>query len=70
MKSFLVRVSKKSGCVIPWPEKKSVDRGDTVEGEKDTKPEIALQRTYDYKKDVESMRLLRRTMKRYNRELD
>ncbi|AFZ79058.1 50S ribosomal subunit L24, putative [Theileria equi strain WA] len=45
-----LRVSKKSGCVIPWPEKKSVDRGDLIEGEKDTKPEIALQRTYDYKK--------------------
>ncbi|KAK1443835.1 hypothetical protein BgAZ_207110 [Babesia gibsoni] len=44
-----LRVSKKSGYVIPWPEEKAEPDKDLIEGEKDTKPEVALERTYNYK---------------------
>ncbi|UKJ90197.2 hypothetical protein MACJ_001128 [Theileria orientalis] len=64
-----LRVSKKSGYVIPWPEKKKREPREVVEGEKDTKPEEALRRTYDYHKDIISMSLLRQTMSKYNREI-
>ncbi|BAM39900.1 50S ribosomal protein L24 [Theileria orientalis strain Shintoku] len=84
-----LRVSKKSGYVIPWPEKvgrlrrnvaleeKGTQRYsssyytglEVFEGEKDTKPEEALRRTYDYHKDLFSMNLLRQTMSKYNREI-
>ncbi|UKK02266.1 50S ribosomal protein L24 [Theileria orientalis] len=64
-----LRVSKKSGYVIPWPEKKKREPREVVEGEKDTKPEEALRRTYNYHKDILSMNLLRQTMSKYNREI-
>nr|PVC50162.1 hypothetical protein MACL_00002501 [Theileria orientalis] len=64
-----LRVSKKSGYVIPWPEKKKREPREVFEGEKDTKPEEALRRTYDYHKDLFSMNLLRQTMSKYNREI-
>ncbi|XP_952533.1 50s ribosomal subunit l24, putative [Theileria annulata] len=45
-----LRVSKKSGYVIPWPSKRKKEPRDCIEGEKDTSPEEALRRTYDYEK--------------------
>ncbi|CEM09911.1 unnamed protein product [Vitrella brassicaformis CCMP3155] len=66
-----VRISKKTGTVIPWPESKRriINYEDKADGPKDTLPEDALARTYDYKKDVEMMRMIRQTMTKYNRDV-
>ena len=36
------------------------------EGPKDTPPEVALRKTYDYQADKDAMRLARLTMTKYN----
>ncbi|KAK2195399.1 bifunctional Ribosomal protein L26-L24 [Babesia duncani] len=61
-----LRVSKKSGYVIPWPKRKPKEEPDLEQGPKDTDPEVALKKTFDYHKDVESMNVLRQTMEKFN----
>jgi len=65
----LVRVSRKSGSIIPWPEtSKSKSIGYTAEdGHKDTSPENALVTTFEYRHDIESTSLARYSMTKYNR---
>ena len=63
------RISKKSGTVIPWPRKdvyptKVSPNAST--GPKDTDVEYALEKTYDYKRDVEAMQLVRAALTKYN----
>ena len=57
--------------VIHWPEKPEkpmFDEAEAREGPKDTSPEKALERTYDYEKDVQAMRIARQAMTKYNYE--
>ena len=62
-----VRISTKSGSTIPWPDKKwSFRKREAIDGPKDTPPELALEKTYDYQQDVAAMKLVRQTMKKYN----
>eukprot|EP00389_Voromonas_pontica_P001344 GDKH01002013.1.p1 GENE.GDKH01002013.1~~GDKH01002013.1.p1 ORF type:complete len:209 (+),score=16.79 GDKH01002013.1:53-679(+) len=67
-----IRIAKKTNTVIPWPEKVTRERNtsEAPEGPKDTSPEIALRKTYDYAQDVEALRIARQTMSKYNRTLD
>ncbi|KAI4837442.1 50S ribosomal protein L24 [Plasmodium brasilianum] len=67
----IIRISKKSGVVIPWPDdKKKEDEYEQVEENPlDTAPQEALKKTYDYKTDVKFMNILRQTVNKYNREL-
>ena len=67
----MLRVSKKSGAVIPFPDRKEgvKDFSNAPLGPKDTAPEVALQRTYDYGQDVAHMKLIRSRMKKYNHDL-
>ena len=63
----MLRISKKSGCVIPIPESSNYQRRQVLPvGNKDTSVEVALHKSYDYKKDVERMKEIRATMKKYN----
>ncbi|ORM40897.1 putative 39S ribosomal protein [Babesia sp. Xinjiang] len=64
-----LRISKKSGYVIPWPEEKPEEDKEIVEGEKDTSPEVAVARTYDYEADLRSMQRLRQVMQKYNKDI-
>ncbi|CAA9989282.1 50S ribosomal protein L24, putative [Plasmodium knowlesi strain H] len=66
-----IRISKKSGIVIPWPSKtnKEDEFDDVQEYPLDTPPQEALKKTYDYKTDVKFMNILRQTVNKYNREL-
>ncbi|RQX67339.1 ribosomal protein RPL24 [Toxoplasma gondii CAST] len=90
----VVRISKKSGLVIPWPDGEMIKFGDNrksreflkskeerdVElrkeqnddeeraGPKDTPAEVAVERTYDYQRDVATMQALRQMMTKYNRD--
>jgi ribosomal protein L24 len=63
------RVSKKSGTIIPWPRKDvnptRVNPNATT-GPKDTEVEHALEKTFDYHKDVETMKLVRAALSKYN----
>mmetsp|Transcript_33687 Transcript_33687/g.60967 ORF Transcript_33687/g.60967 Transcript_33687/m.60967 type:complete len:199 (+) Transcript_33687:36-632(+) len=64
-----VRISHLTGHVIPWPDppkhlQKEAQEWD--DGPKDTPPEIALKKTYDYHADNEALRLARLTMTKYN----
>jgi large subunit ribosomal protein L24 len=63
------RISRKSGTVIPWP-KKDVNptkvNPNATTGPKDTAVEHALEKTYDYAKDVETMNLVRAALTKYN----
>jgi large subunit ribosomal protein L24 len=66
----MLRISKKSGCVIPIPESSNYQRRQVLPvGNKDTSVEVALHKSYDYKKDVERMKEIRATMKKYNFDL-
>ena len=71
----VLRISKLSGEVLHWPEKSSGSYGDmqkedlVSEGAKDTSAEVALRRTYDYKADVEAVKLARLGMSKYNHEI-
>ncbi|SCM19049.1 50S ribosomal protein L24, putative [Plasmodium chabaudi chabaudi] len=67
----MIRISKKSGIVIPWPIDKKVESeyDQAEENPLDTHPEEALKKTYDYKTDVKFMNMLRQTVNKYNREL-
>ncbi|KJP88914.1 ribosomal protein L24 [Plasmodium fragile] len=67
----VIRISKKSGIVIPWPSKKNKEDefDDVEENPLDTPPQEALKKTYDYKTDVKFMNILRQTVNKYNREL-
>mmetsp|Transcript_112998 Transcript_112998/g.258819 ORF Transcript_112998/g.258819 Transcript_112998/m.258819 type:complete len:104 (+) Transcript_112998:350-661(+) len=64
----VIRVAKASGSIIPIPPRNRDEPAPEV-GPKDTTPEKALEKTYDYDKDVEAMRLLRQTMTKYNHRL-
>ncbi|KFH06584.1 ribosomal protein RPL24, partial [Toxoplasma gondii MAS] len=90
----VVRISKKSGLVIPWPDGEMIKFGDNrksreflkskeerdVElrkeqnddeeraGPKDTPADVAVERTYDYQRDVATMQALRQMMTKYNRD--
>ncbi|CAK9029819.1 unnamed protein product [Durusdinium trenchii] len=63
-----IRVSKLTGHIIPWPDppKNELKEEEHEEGPKDTPPEIALRKTYDYHADKDAMRLARLTMTKYN----
>mmetsp|Transcript_31917 Transcript_31917/g.68771 ORF Transcript_31917/g.68771 Transcript_31917/m.68771 type:complete len:187 (+) Transcript_31917:56-616(+) len=63
-----IRISKASGHVIPWPDppKYLTLEEEHEEGPKDTPPEVALRKTYDYQADKDAMRLARLTMTKYN----
>ncbi|VWU52417.1 50S ribosomal protein L24, putative [Hepatocystis sp. ex Piliocolobus tephrosceles] len=67
----IIRISKKSGIVIPWPSDKQKEDPYAQEEENplDTSPQEALKKTYDYKTDVKFMNILRQTVNKYNREL-
>ncbi|SOV12174.1 50S ribosomal protein L24, putative [Plasmodium gaboni] len=67
----VIRISKKSGTVIPWPSEKTKeeDYDQIEENPLDTLPQEALKKTYDYKTDVKFMNILRQTVNKYNREL-
>ncbi|SBT39240.1 50S ribosomal protein L24, putative [Plasmodium ovale wallikeri] len=67
----IIRISKKSGVIIPWPDdKKQEDEYEQAEENPlDTPPQEALKKTYDYKTDVKFMNILRQTVNKYNREL-
>lgn len=64
----LVRISVKSGMPIAFPERevKRFDTSKAREGPKDTPPEVALKKTYDYQKEVETMKIIRETLSKYN----
>ena len=63
------RISRKSRSLIPWP-KKDVNptrvSPNATTGPKDTPVEFALEKTYNYKQDVEAMRLVRAALTKYN----
>ncbi len=63
------RVSRKTATVIPWP-KKDVNptkvNPNASTGPRDTEVEHALEKTYDYHKDVEAMKLVRAALTKYN----
>eukprot|EP00929_Paragymnodinium_shiwhaense_P066354 TRINITY_DN33275_c0_g1_i1.p1 TRINITY_DN33275_c0_g1~~TRINITY_DN33275_c0_g1_i1.p1 ORF type:complete len:207 (-),score=50.95 TRINITY_DN33275_c0_g1_i1:70-690(-) len=63
-----IRVSKLSGRVIPWPDRLTTETEPQKweDGPKDTPPEKALEKTYDYKADNEAIRLARLAMTKYN----
>jgi large subunit ribosomal protein L24 len=65
----LERVSKKSGSLLPWP-KKDVSptrvKPNATTGPKDTPVEYALEKTYDYAKDVATMKAVREALTKYN----
>mmetsp|Transcript_35699 Transcript_35699/g.57512 ORF Transcript_35699/g.57512 Transcript_35699/m.57512 type:complete len:202 (-) Transcript_35699:65-670(-) len=64
-----IRISHLTGHVIPWPDPPksfSKDAPEYVDGPKDTPPDKALEKTYDYHADNEAMRLARLTMTKYN----
>merc|ERR1719499_686871 len=59
-----IRISHLTGHVIPWPDPPKHLQKEPAEyddGPKDTEPEIALRKTYDYHADNEAMRLARLT---------
>lgn len=90
----VVRISKKSGLVIPWPDGEMIKFGDNRKsreflkskeerdaelkkeqndtgepaGPKDTPADVAVERTYDYQRDVATMQALRQMMTKYNRD--
>lgn len=68
----VVRISKSSGLVLPWPEtvNKRPDFAESTPGPKDTSPQLALEVTYDYQKDKEALRIARQSMNKYNRDRD
>mmetsp|Transcript_32900 Transcript_32900/g.61660 ORF Transcript_32900/g.61660 Transcript_32900/m.61660 type:complete len:199 (-) Transcript_32900:99-695(-) len=64
-----IRISHLTGHIIPWPDvpKHLQPRDEAqVEGPKDTPPETALRKTYDYHADKEALRLARLAMTKYN----
>ncbi|CAE7941923.1 MRPL24 [Symbiodinium sp. KB8] len=64
-----IRISHLTGHIIPWPDlPKHMQKRDEdqVEGPKDTPPEVALRKTYDYHADKEALRLARLAMTKYN----
>jgi len=67
----LIRISKKSGAVIPLPDRvrTEVDTSEAVEGAKDTSPEVALQKTYHSEHEVATMKNVRQKMRKYNHDL-
>ncbi|CRG93630.1 50S ribosomal protein L24, putative [Plasmodium gallinaceum] len=67
----IIRISKKSGIIIPWPKEKNKENEneEVEENPLDTSPQEALKKTYDYKTDVKFMNILRQTVNKYNREL-
>eukprot|EP00933_Yihiella_yeosuensis_P065620 TRINITY_DN69542_c0_g1_i1.p1 TRINITY_DN69542_c0_g1~~TRINITY_DN69542_c0_g1_i1.p1 ORF type:complete len:201 (-),score=33.71 TRINITY_DN69542_c0_g1_i1:63-665(-) len=64
-----IRISHLTGHVIPWPDLPkwlTKEPSEHQDGPKDTPPELALEKTYDYHKDNEALRLARLTMTKYN----
>jgi large subunit ribosomal protein L24 len=67
----MIRISKKSGAVIPLPDRidDTPDPATIVEGEKDTSPEVALLKTYHAEQEVATMKNVRQRMRKYNHDL-
>jgi len=61
-----VRVSKKTGAIIHWPDQVEGRPVEHIDGPLDTPAETALKRTYDYHESRESVRLARLMMDKYN----
>eukprot|EP00438_Fugacium_kawagutii_P009270 Skav235220 [mRNA] locus=scaffold3995:118446:118628:+ [translate_table: standard] len=56
-----------TGSLVPSPKISQVSSSqEHEEGPKDTPPEIALKKTYDYNADKDAMRLARLTMTKFN----
>lgn len=65
----LVRVSRKTGSVLPWPTRDVSPtrvKPNATTGPKDTEVEYALEKTYDYQQDVEAMKQVRASLTKYN----
>lgn len=65
----LERLAKKSGTTIPWPRRDVSPtrvKPNAKTGPKDTEVEYALEKTFDYEKDVEDMKLIRAALNKYN----
>ena len=72
LKGEMVRISKKSGCIIPFPadQKNAVpDFSQYREGPYDTTVAVALKRTYDAEQDVTKLKQVRANMNKYNLSL-
>ena len=67
----MIRVSKRSGAVIPLPDRPVVvkDISKLVDSSKDTAPEVALQKTFHSEHEVATMKNVRRRMRKYNHDL-
>ena len=67
----MIRISKRSGAVIPLPDRLVVarDLSKIVDGDKDTIPEVALQKTFHSEHEVATMKNVRQRMKKYNYDL-
>mmetsp|Transcript_6638 Transcript_6638/g.16254 ORF Transcript_6638/g.16254 Transcript_6638/m.16254 type:complete len:207 (+) Transcript_6638:99-719(+) len=63
----VIRISKLTGNIIPWPDAPEEPAPDVQDGPKDTDPDKALERTYDYAVDQEAVRLARLALTKYNR---
>mmetsp|Transcript_43823 Transcript_43823/g.80025 ORF Transcript_43823/g.80025 Transcript_43823/m.80025 type:complete len:208 (-) Transcript_43823:76-699(-) len=63
----VIRISKLTGHIIPWPDASEEPPTDAIEGPKDTPPDKALEKTYDYAVDQEAVRLARLALTKYNR---
>eukprot|EP00916_Digyalum_oweni_P001928 GHVL01003696.1.p2 GENE.GHVL01003696.1~~GHVL01003696.1.p2 ORF type:complete len:188 (+),score=29.46 GHVL01003696.1:785-1348(+) len=65
----MLRISKKSGAIIPIPDPKQsrvIPPEKVFEGIKDTPADIALAKTYNYATDIEEFKNLRQQMTKYN----
>lgn len=65
----LERLAKKSNTIIAWPRRDvspTKVKPNAKTGPKDTEVEFALEKTYDYHKDVETMKLIRAGLTKYN----
>jgi len=68
-KGSLERVSKKSGTLLPWPQRDVSPtrvKPNATTGPRDTPVEYALEKTYNYQQDVEAMRAVREALTKYN----
>jgi large subunit ribosomal protein L24 len=68
----MIRISKKSGAVIPLPDQLETRRNSflSVESAKDTLPEVALQQTFHIEQETATMKNVRQKMKKYNYDLN
>ena len=71
LKGEMVRLSKRSGCIIPFPaeNRKSGIPEFTTTGPLDTSAEVALKKTYNKEQDVVRLKQIRANMSKYNLSL-